>query len=210
MSLACLGSRKNSELRKQISINSLQRIVSTSWENSAVAHIILFEKIIGEKVKIQFNRPNINLSHLKKMTTDTGIIQFSKINMPELKTGYKLDENARALLTLCMYFKLTGNEKWLPDIRKYLNFIKFCQPSDGTFLNYIDKNKQFTNQNNSENLDDSNGRAIWALGYIFSLNDILPQKIIDEAEILFKKSLNGIEKVHSTRRMFRRIGRYPY
>ncbi len=72
------------KLRRNIRINTLQKIVSTAWENSAVAHTMLFEKIAGDKMTIQYNLPAINLNHLKQMTTDTGIIQFSKINQPDL------------------------------------------------------------------------------------------------------------------------------
>ena len=56
-------------LRRNISSNTLQKIVSTAWENSAVAHAMLFEKIAGDKIKIQYNLPEINLDHLKQMTT---------------------------------------------------------------------------------------------------------------------------------------------
>ena len=98
-------------LRKNISSNTLQKIVSTAWENSAVAHAMLFEKIAGDKITLQYNLPAINLNHLKKMTTDIGIIQFSKINQPDISSGYTLDDNARALVAMCMYFKLTGDEK---------------------------------------------------------------------------------------------------
>jgi len=41
------------------------------------------------------------------------------------------------------------------------------QPS-GDFLNYVDIENKFTAQNKSENLEDSNGRALWALGYLIS------------------------------------------
>ncbi len=45
----------------------------------------------------------INLNHLKQLTTDTGIIQFSKINQPDLCSGYTLDDNARALVAFSMH-----------------------------------------------------------------------------------------------------------
>ena len=54
-------------------------------------------------------------------------------------------------------------------IRKYVNFILKCQRDNCLFLNYVDKDKKFTNQNNEVNLEDSNGRAIWALGYTYYL-----------------------------------------
>jgi len=65
-------------LRKNISLNTLQKIVFTAWENSAVAHAMLFEKTANQKIAIKYDFPPLNLDHLKKMTTRTGIIQFSK------------------------------------------------------------------------------------------------------------------------------------
>ena len=44
------------------------------------------------------------------MTTDFGIIQFSKINQPDILSGYTLDDNARALIATCMHYELTGDE----------------------------------------------------------------------------------------------------
>ncbi len=119
------------------------------WENSAVAHAMLFERISGNKISIRYNLPAINLSHLKQMTTNTGIIQFSKINQPDISSGYTLDDNARALIAMCMYFKLTGDEKSLVYIRKYLGFIKLCQQPAGDFLNYVDYCIKFTRSEQS-------------------------------------------------------------
>jgi glycosyltransferase involved in cell wall biosynthesis len=201
----------DNELRMNISSNTLQKIVSTAWENSAVEHAMLFEKMGGKKIKIQYNLPAINLNHLKQMTTNTGIIQFSKINQPDISTGYTVDDNARAMVATCMYFKLTGDEKIIPDIQKYLNFIKYCLQPAGNFLNYVDKDFKFTDQNASTNLDDSNGRAIWALGYLISLKDLLPEEIISEAKAIIKKPLLRIITVHSTRAMaFSIKGLYYY
>ena len=59
----------------------------------------------------------------------------------------------RALIVRCMYFRLTGDEKSLYYIQKYLSFIKNCQQPDGDFLNYVDKDNHFTDQNNCVNLE---------------------------------------------------------
>ena len=198
-------------LRKSISINVLQKIVSTAWENSAVAHASLLVEIADKKKILHYNLPDINLDHFKKMTTDTGIIQFSKINQPDINSGYTLDDNARALIAECMYFKLTGDEKSLYYIQKYLSFIKFCQQPEGDFLNYADKERNFTYQNKTVNLDDANGRAVWALGFLISLVDLLPTKIILEADRIIVKSLHFFNGVHSTRAMaFAIKGLYYY
>jgi glycosyltransferase involved in cell wall biosynthesis len=188
-------------LRKNISTNTLQKIVSTAWENSAVAHIMLFKKIAYNKITVRYNLPAINLNHLKQMTTNIGIIQFSKINQPDITSGYTLDDNARALVATCMYFKLTGDEKIVDDIQQYLSFIKFCLQTEGDFLNYVDKDNKFTEQNKAVNLDDANGRAVWALGYLVSLTDLLPKEIISEAQKIIEKSMLHLDTIHSTRAM---------
>ena len=188
-------------LRKNISSNTLEKIVSTAWENSAVAHAMLLEKVSGDNITLDYNLPAISLIHMKHMTTDTGIIQFSKINQPDIATGYTLDDNARALVVSCMYFKLTGDQKQISVIQKYLHFIKNCLQPGGDFLNYMDKDENFTDQNNETNLDDANGRAVWALGHLVSLKGLIPGEIISEAQTILEKSLLRIGEVHSTRAM---------
>jgi glycosyltransferase involved in cell wall biosynthesis len=102
---------KNEKLRRNISINTLQKIVFTAWENSSVMHAELFRKSTGNQIVLQYNLPEIKLNHMKRMTTQNGIIQFSRINQPDIKTGYTLDDNARALVASCMHLELTGDRK---------------------------------------------------------------------------------------------------
>lgn len=191
----------NGPLRRSISTNTLEKIVSTVWENSAVAHAMLLKRIAGDTIALQYTLPSINLNHMNLMTTNVGMIQFSKINQPDISSGYTLDDNARALIAMCMYFKHTGDPESITNIRKYLNFIKFCLQPDGSFLNYVDKKKQFTMQNETVNLDDANGRAVWAIGYLISLNGLLPNDIISKEESIISKSLLRFGEVHSTRAM---------
>ncbi|MFN3852066.1 MAG: glycosyltransferase [Spirosomataceae bacterium] len=188
-------------LRKKISSNSLQKISSTAWENASISHAVLFESLLKKTYPLQFNIPEINLTHFKKLTTDFGMIQFSKINQPDFETGYTLDDNARALIAICQHFCMTNDEKDLEYIRIYSEFIWFCQQKDGRFLNYVDFDKNFTNQNYETNLDDSNGRAIWALGYLLSLKHLLPPEICLNAELTLRKALDAGMSVNSTRAM---------
>ena len=189
------------ELRLHLSVNTLQKIVSTAWENSAIAHANLFEEIAENQINLQYNLPEINLEHVKQMSTNTGMIQFSKINQPDIESGYTLDDNARAMIAMCMYFKSTGDKSSLPYIKKYLRFIKQCQQPEGNFLNYVDKDHHFTEQNQEVNLDDSNGRALWALGYLISLIGVLPPEIIASADKIIEKSLLRLGTMKSTRAM---------
>jgi len=198
---AVIGLLNNDSLCTKMSTNTLQKSVSTAWENSAVAHALLFEKIAKGTIKIQYNFPAIKLDHLKEMTTAVGMIQFSTLNQPDLNSGYTLDDNARALIAMSMLYKAWGDNDCIESISKYLDFIEKCQQPKGNFLNYMDKNKRFTSQNVITNLDDSNGRAIWALGYILSLKDLLPDKIRFKAALLFERSMNHLGSIYSTRAM---------
>jgi hypothetical protein len=190
----------NDQLRKDITANGIHKLAPTAWENSAIAHAFLFEKMTDHTIDLQYKMPKINLNHFKNMTTSFGMIQFSIINQPNLESGYTIDDNARALVAICQHFELTKDKTDLEYINKYFNFIKFCYQPDGTFLNYVNKNKKFTKQN-KENLDDANGRTIWALGYLISLGKILPIKLYDDAIVALELALKNVHKIHSTRSM---------
>jgi hypothetical protein len=47
-------------LRQNMSINTLEKIVSTAWENSAVSHAVLFEKVAPDKIGLHYDLPAIN------------------------------------------------------------------------------------------------------------------------------------------------------
>jgi glycosyltransferase involved in cell wall biosynthesis len=189
------------QLRMNISSNGLHRMASTSWENAAIAHALLFEKIINDRVILHYEMPAINLDHVKKMTTDFGMIQFAKINQPDIESGYTLDDNARALIAMCQHFELTGDRTDIKYISLYFNFIKHCLQTRGYFFNYVNEQKQFTEQNSLANLADSNGRAIWALGYLISLGDLLPAELSSDAASTMQTALRNVNRIHSTRAM---------
>lgn len=193
---------ESDSLRESISLNGLHSIASTAWENSAIAHTLVFQEFAGEEINIKYTLPPINLDQLKRMTTDFGIIQFSKINTPDINSGYTLDDNARALIAMCQYYELKRDETVLPYIEIYISFIHFCLQKEGYFLNYVDKDKNFTAQNGTVNLADANGRALWALGYLISMGKLLPQNYIHlrkVAEQTMQLGLTEVHKIHSTR-----------
>ena len=191
----------NEPLRKSMTINALQKIAPTAWENSAIAHALLFQKTLHLKNQLNYCLPPINLNHLNQLTDEFGMFQFSKINQPDTESGYTLDDNSRALIAVCMHYEITSDTSDIALMKIYLEFIKFCLQKDGSFLNYVDKEKQFTLQNSETNLDDSNGRAIWALGYILSKKSILSSKIINEANGIMELSMKNITKIFSSRAM---------
>lgn len=201
LSKAIVSLLNDEKLRAEISSNSFHKMASTAWQNSAIAHALLFEELTESAFPLQYKVPQINLKHLKKLTTDFGMIQFSKISIPDVQSGYTLDDNARALITICQHYEMTQNAADVCLIEIYLRFIKHCLQPNGKFLNYVNEQKRFTQQNFSENLEDSTGRAIWALGYVCSLNEILLINECNIANNLLQKALPYVHNIHSTRAM---------
>ncbi|HEY6062915.1 MAG TPA: hypothetical protein VIV35_04870, partial [Chitinophagaceae bacterium] len=120
---------------------------------------------------------------------------------PDINSGYTLDDNARAMIALCQHFELTKDGEDIKYITTYFNFIKYCLQPGGYFFNYVNEQKQFTEQNGSANLADSNGRAIWALGYLISLDDLLSVELTSDAESTMQTALQNVNRIHSTRAM---------
>jgi hypothetical protein len=187
--------------RNEISLNSFHKMASTVWQNSAISYGLLFDKLITSDFHLNFRIPVFNLNHIRRMTTDLGMIQFAKLSIPDYNSGFTLDDNARALISIAQHYELFHTENDLALVKTYLNFIARCMQPNGIFLNYVDTNKEFTQQNYSENLEDCNGRAIWALGYLYSLKNILPDSLLNLSIDLVKKALPQLLKIHSTRAM---------
>ncbi|MCD0468841.1 glycosyltransferase [Flavobacterium sp. JAS] len=199
-------------LRHEMGINAFRKTRASSWENVAIIHINTYKNLIEKPAEIKFSYPAIQLKHIKKLTTDLGIIQFSKISVPDLASGYTLDDNARALIAFCMHYKLTQDKDDLPYILIYLDFIERCQKPKGNFINYVDQeNREHIEQNAEVNLEDSNARAIWALGTVISNAAILPDTISKKATKCLLNSLKWAENIQSPRSIgFATKGLYLY
>ena len=191
----------DSPLRKQLINNGLQRVILAAWENTAIAHAMLLKNLAPQDIVLRYGLPEIHLEHIKRMTTNFGMIQFSKINHPDPDTGYTIDDNARAMVAVCMHHELFAGKKDLVYIQTYLNFIEHCLQPDGHFLNYADIDKKFTAQNQEVNLDDANGRTIWALGFLISKQKGLPKHLVQQAKTILEQTLRHIETIHSPRAM---------
>lgn len=189
----------NETMRSKMRITGLQKIMATAWENSAIAHALLFRQLIGKDEPLHYSLPEINTAHIRRMSQHFGIIQFSKGNRPDLKTGYTLDDNARALTALCSAFNLTAEGTLKKHIRKYLDFIAYCQQADGSFLNYVDSNRNFTSQNDEVGLEDSNGRAICSLGHFITYGDKFPFSWTQYAQEIVQRALPLLHQIHSPR-----------
>ncbi len=197
---ATINLLSNPVLLSQMRLNDLHKISPTIWPNSAIAHVELILQNINKKaVDIKFKLPIISLDHLKRMSTNTGIIQFANISSPDIQSGYTLDDNARALIATIKYYAITNDTDDLYLIDLYLSFICLCQQQNGSFINYVDSNLKFLEKNKTENLEDANGRAIWALGEFIGNSNLFSDYYISKAEKTILKSLATIETFKSPR-----------
>lgn len=136
--------------------------------NDLLQTVLVEDFKIDEKEVIPFDLlllPPFSLTHIKRLTDDTGIIQHAKYGIPDLKEGYCLDDNARALLMALMTFKQKKDYTALELCPIYLSYIHYMQNEDGTFRNFLSFNRNFLDEVGSE---DSFARTIWALGYMLA------------------------------------------
>lgn len=175
----------------------------TSWPEIGIRYLKLIsqsikpEKIIETRKESIINPltlPKFRLEHVIRLTDDTGILQHSKYGIPNLKEGYTLDDNARALLMAIMSYRQKKSQQALELIPIYISFILYMQNDNGTFKNFLSYSRQFLEEIGSE---DSFGRAVWALGYLmrFPPRDAFYQIARD---IFFKASPN-FEKLTTLR-----------
>jgi hypothetical protein len=121
---------------------------------------------LDEKKKIIIDTsmlPEFKLDHIQRLTDDTGIVQHARYGIPNLKEGYCLDDNARALIMALMSYRQSKDEQALNYIQIYLSYIQYMQTSKGTFRNFLSFSRNFLDEEGSE---DSFGRTIWALAYL--------------------------------------------
>jgi glycosyltransferase involved in cell wall biosynthesis len=138
--------------------------------------------------------PKFKLDHIRRLTDDTGIVQHAKYGIPNLKEGYCLDDNARALLMSLMAYRLNKDEYALECIRIYLSYIQYMQTDNGSFRNFLSFNRNFLDEEGSE---DSFGRTIWALGYLIHRSPKLAYR--EFGKELFEKSYPYFEQIKSLR-----------
>lgn len=140
--------------------------------------------------------PDFSLAYIERLTDETGILQHAIYTVPNLKEGYCLDDNSRALLMSVMAYRQKKLGQSLIFIPLYLRFIHYMQNDDGNFKNFLSFDRRYLDEIGSE---DSFGRTIWALGYLirFSPNDAYFQV----AKEIFSKSCPNFNNLDSLRGM---------
>ena len=109
----------------------------------------------------------MNLSHLLRLTDDTGILQHARYSLVDRDHGYTTDDNARALL-FTVEAAAGGGESLdesgaalLDPQARYRSFVDHSfDPASGRFRAYMRFDRTWA----PERSEDADGRAIWSLG----------------------------------------------
>lgn len=111
----------------------------------------------------QLVMPQLNLDHLMRMTDSTGILQHACYSIPNSHEGYCTDDNARALILTVLLEELGKDSRQVHQAAStYAAFLNYAyDPNTGRFRNFMSYDRQWLERDGS---DDSQGRAIWALG----------------------------------------------
>ena len=191
------------EKLKSLKIKAGEYGKGITWSKTGKKYVDLSEKVVMEKLKVLPKKeiepdflilPPFSLEHINRLTDDTGIIQHAKFGIPNLKEGYCLDDNSRALLMVLMAYKQMKNMRALELSPIYLSYIDYMQNPDGTFKNLLSFKRNFLDEVGSE---DSFGRTIWALGYL--LGNAPNDAYYQTGKLLFFDAAPNFEKLKSIR-----------
>jgi len=149
------------------------------WNRVAQKYMKSFESIYNERlrnpratlsaqntVKALDRLPDIKLDHLFRMTDQTGMVEHAVFVVPNYPEGYTTDDNARALIVTTLLEDLgvcvpSGSADLAS---RYLAFLWHAfDPASKRFRNCLSYERRWQETENSE---DSHGRAIWGLGTV--------------------------------------------
>jgi hypothetical protein len=102
-----------------------------------------------------------DIAAVERMSDATGMLQHSIYSIPDRRHGYCIDDNARALMLMSAMPDLdpVQRDKWTTI---YASFVQYAwNPDARRFRNFMNFDRTWCEDVGSE---DSNGRALWALG----------------------------------------------
>ena len=107
--------------------------------------------------------PRPRFDHLRRMTDHRGLWEHARFTTPRTEHGYCTDDNARALIVISRQPDPSPSLVELAGV--YLAFLQQAQLAKGGFHNRRDADGSWLDEVGS---DDSQGRALWALGTVAS------------------------------------------
>ncbi|MGA8761749.1 MAG: glycosyltransferase family 4 protein [Candidatus Sulfotelmatobacter sp.] len=194
------------------------------WKRVAQGYMESFARVRSDRMenpKVQFSArlteknldqlPELKLTHLNRLTDDTGMLQHAIFTMPNRAEGYTTDDNARALIFTVLLKQLRTQQRAKPGLAaadlvapdlvtpdsffRYLPFLEHgFNPATGRFRNFLGYDRRWNEAAGSE---DCHGRALWALGTVLGRSE--DQGLRSAAGRLFEFALPAVEEFTSPR-----------
>ncbi len=181
-----------------------QKLRSMNWQAYCKTRNMLWTNVAHEYLKIVFEDqepnanyllPEINLRHLERMSDEYGLTQFATSAKPNPASGYTIDDNARALICYLKLYKngYLARKEAISKVSLFLNTIKRSQQPTLRFINYLaGSNPSVTGQNEAEDLEDTQGRVLFALCELKNSTLYAEPEIKKTAKDLFTSIFNFI------------------
>jgi len=141
-------------------------VVAQRYEESFKKARLGRSQPLGHIIKKKtFSIPPLKLDHLERMTDQTGLLQHATYHIPNLKEGYCVDDNARALILTTLLHHSSKNKKQIDHWTDlYLAFLSYAFDFEKCrFRNFMNYEHHWQEDSYSE---DAHARAIWATGFI--------------------------------------------
>jgi glycosyltransferase involved in cell wall biosynthesis len=188
------------------------------WKRVAQGYMESFARVRSDRMEnpqVQFSArvarksldrlPELNVSHLHRLTDDTGMLQHSIFTVPNRKEGYTTDDNARALVFTVLLEELVRTGAASPTLTiessssRYLAFLEHAfNPATGRFRNFLGYNRRWIEANGSGHAsEDCHGRALWTLGTVLGRSE--DPGLRGAAGRLFEYSLPAAVEFYSPR-----------
>jgi glycosyltransferase involved in cell wall biosynthesis len=170
------------------------------WPRLAEAAMTRFEEQPQlPNMQVQQIRPrkipeNLPFAAITRQSDATGILQHSKYTVPDRRHGYCIDDNARALILACVDNSIEPEtrDRWIAVYAAFVNHA--WNPDAGRFRNFMGFDRQWLEECGS---NDSNGRAIWALGIAAASAPSIG--VQDWARALFGEAIDHLADIDSPR-----------
>ena len=133
----------------------------TIWPQFAAATAALLRRAVVRPLAAMPLTATPGLSGFLAMCDGTGMMQHAIGIVPDRRHGYCLDDNARALMLINHVAGISPAERlWWSST--FASFVQHAwNQDDGHFRNFMSFERTWLESKGS---DDSNGRALWALG----------------------------------------------
>ncbi|WP_448500882.1 glycosyltransferase [Sphingomonas sp.] len=138
-----------------------------TWERvaeAAVRELVAVAAMKPHRLARQRDRFQVlapDFAAVERMSDATGMLQHSIFAVPDRRHGYCIDDNARALILMSRIDPLADDvrDRWTS---VYAGFVQYAwNPDQRRFRNFMRFDRTWCEDAGSE---DSNGRALWALG----------------------------------------------